>query len=157
MGSIKEVNIKSRTYYCFDDMINITNFNSNLLKIDKKSYKNIDIYYIRNITIKNTGDYESIHSVNSLYFITGGLDEYIEEKNRNKYLIFASADKNKKVLTKYTELLDGIKNMIEKINNKSGEYEKTFMKIKFDSDDNLLLNKILKLHGLTIIVRSVFQ
>ena len=47
--------------------------------------------------------------------------------------------------------------MIEKINNKPGEYEKGFIKIKFDSDDNLLLNKILKLHNLIIIARSVFQ
>ena len=46
MGSIKELNIKNRTYYFFDDMINIKSFDSNLLKIGKKSYKTIDIYYI---------------------------------------------------------------------------------------------------------------
>ena len=46
MGNIKEINIKSRTYYFFDDMINIEDFDQNLLKIDKKSYKNVDIYYI---------------------------------------------------------------------------------------------------------------
>ena len=84
MGSIKEINIKNRTYYFFNDIINIKNFNSDLLKIDKKSYKNIDIYYIRYITMKNIGDYESIHSVNPLYFIIGELDGYIEEKNGNK-------------------------------------------------------------------------
>ena len=63
MGSIKEINIKNRTYYFFNDMINIKKFDSNLLKIDKKSYKNIDIYYIEYVTIKNIGDYENIHSV----------------------------------------------------------------------------------------------
>ena len=47
---------------------------------------------------------------------------------------------------------DGIKNSIEKINNKSGEYGKDFIKIKFNSDDSLPLNKILKLHNITIIV-----
>ena len=52
MGNIKQVNIKNRTYYFFNDMINIKNFDSNLLKIEKKSYKNIDIYYIGYITIK---------------------------------------------------------------------------------------------------------
>ena len=52
MGNIKQVNIKNRTYYSFNDMINIKNFDSNLLKIEKKSYKNIDIYYIGYITIK---------------------------------------------------------------------------------------------------------
>ena len=61
---MKEINIKNRTYHFFNDMINIKNIDSNLLKIDKKSYKNIDIYYIGYITIKNIGNYESIHSVN---------------------------------------------------------------------------------------------
>ena len=92
-----------------------------------------------------------------MYFITGEVDGYIEEKNRNKYLIFASTDKNKEVLTKYTKLLNGIKNLIERVNDKPGEYEKDFMKIKFNSDDNFRLNKILKLHNLSIAVRSVFQ
>ena len=64
MVNIKQINIKNRTYYFFNGMINVENFNPNLLKIDEKSYKNIDIYYIRYITIKYIGDYESIHSVN---------------------------------------------------------------------------------------------
>ena len=64
MGSIKEINIKNQTYYFFQGMINIRNFHSNLLKIDKKSYKYIDIYYIGYITIKKFGDCENIHGVN---------------------------------------------------------------------------------------------
>ena len=84
------------------------------------------------------------------------------KKNGNKYLLSASTDKNKKVLEKYTELWDGIKiqtecNSIEEINGKPGEYGKDFMKIKFNSEHNLLLKKILKLYNLTIVVRSVFQ
>ena len=51
-GNIKQINIKNRTYYFLNDMINIEDFDSRLLKIDKKSFKNIDIYYIGNITIK---------------------------------------------------------------------------------------------------------
>ena len=66
MENIKEINIKYRTYYFFDDMINIKDFDSNLLKIDKKSYKNIDIYYIGYITMKNS-DYVKINIV--LYFV----------------------------------------------------------------------------------------
>ena len=56
-------------------------------------------------------------------------------------------------MTKYTGLWDGIKNLIKKINYKPGEYGK----FNFNSDDNLSLNKILKLHNLTVIVRSVFS
>ena len=73
------------------------------------------------------------------------------------YLTLVSTDKNKEVLTKYIELWDKIENSIEKINNKSGEYGKNFMKIKFNSEDSLPLNKTLKLHNMTIIVRSVFE
>ena len=69
-----------------------------------------------------------------------------------------STNKNKKVLKMYTELWDGIKNAIETINgSKEGEYGKNFMKIKFDPDDNLPLNKTLKLHNMAIIIRSAFK
>ena len=78
-------------------MISIENFNPHLLKIGKKSYKKIDVYYIGYITVRDIGDYESIHSVNPLYFIVGEVDRYIEEKNENKYLAFASINKSKEV------------------------------------------------------------
>ena len=114
MGNIKQINIKNRTYYFFNDIMNIEDSDSNLLKIDWKSYKNIDIYNIGYITRKNISDYENIHSVNPLYLIVGEADGYIEEKNRNKYLIFAFTDENKKVLEKYTDLWDEIKYLINK-------------------------------------------
>ena len=82
MGNIKQINIKNHTYYFFNDMINIQNFNSSLLKIDKKSYKFIDIYYIGYITIKTTSDYESINSVNPLNIIIGEANGYIEKKKK---------------------------------------------------------------------------
>ena len=156
MGSIKEINIKNRTYYFFDDMINIKYFHSILLKIDKKLYKNIDIYHIGYITVKDS-DYVKINSVNPLYLIMNEVDGYFKETNGSKYLTLVSTDKNKEVLTKYTELWDEIKNSIEKINNKSGEYGKDLMKIKFNSDNSFPLNKILKLQNMTVIVRSVFE
>ena len=85
----------------------------------------------------------------------GEVDGYIEESNRNKSLVFASTDKNKEVLTKYTKLLDEIKNLIKRVNDKPGKYDKHFMKIGFKSDNNLPLNKTLKLNMLTVI--SVFE
>ena len=104
MGNIKQINIKNQTYYFFNAIMNIKNFNSNLLKIDKKSYKNIDINYHGYIAIKNINDYENIHSVNPLYLIIGEIDGYIEENNGNKYLIFISTVTSKEVLKKYTKL-----------------------------------------------------
>ena len=97
-------------------MINIEVFDSNLLKVDKKSYKNTGIYNIEYITIKKIDHYEKIYSANSLYLITGEVDGFIEEKNGSQYLVFDSTDENKEVFKKYTELWNEIKNEIETIN-----------------------------------------
>ena len=79
-------------------MINLKNFESNLLKIDKKHYKGINIYYIGYITILKIDECETIFCVNPLYLRINHASGYIEEKNGNKYLIFDSADENKEVL-----------------------------------------------------------
>ena len=84
MGLVKEMNIKNQTYYFFNDMINIKNVHANLLKIDKKSYKDIDIYYIGYITINKFGDYENICSVNSLYLIIHSATGHLKKKNNEK-------------------------------------------------------------------------
>ena len=94
MGKFKQIEIKNRTYYFFKCIINITEFDSNLLEIDKKSNKDIDISYIGYITIKKADDYENIYSVNPLYLITGEVDGHIEDKNGSKYLVFDSTDEN---------------------------------------------------------------
>ena len=86
MGQVKEINIKSQTYYFFEDMISIKNFHSNLLKTDKKSYKDIDIYYIGYITIKKFGDCENTHSVNPVYLIIHSATGYFKEKKMVKIL-----------------------------------------------------------------------
>ena len=89
--------------------------------------------------------------------IIGKTDGHIEESNGNKYLIFSSSDKNKEVLTKCTELLDEMKYLIQTINDsKVVEYGKDFMEIRFEWEDNLPF-RILKLHMLTVIVKSVFE
>ena len=140
-------------------MINFKNFESNLLKIDKKHYKSIDICYIGYITIKKIGDCENIHSVNPLYLLVNHASGYIEEKNGNKYLIFDdSVNENKGLLKKYADVWDGIKNEIKAINGgKENDYGKDYMKIKFNSDDDLPLDKLLKFHAIFIIIRSVFE
>ena len=87
MGNIKEIIIKNQTYYFFNDnMINTKDFDPNLLKIDKKSYKNIDIYYIGYITMKDS-DYVKIKSVNPLYLIISEVFGHIKEKNESKYFL----------------------------------------------------------------------
>ena len=81
---------------------------------------------------------------------------YIEEKGVNKYLIFDSTDENKELLKKYNDVFDGIRSKIKEVSNDEYDYEKDYMKIKFNSDDDLLLNKPLKFHNMTVIITSVF-
>ena len=123
MGKVKQINIKNRTYYLHNDMINIKDFDARLLKIEKNSYKNIGIYNIGYITKKKIDDYQNIYSVNPLYLIvtnaSGYIEEkdlntlylnidhasgYIKEKGVNKYLVFDSTDENKELLKKYNDV-----------------------------------------------------
>ena len=86
------------------------------------------------------------------------IDGFIEEKNGVKYLNISDTDRNSEVLRKYSEVWNGIKDCIEKINDdKSEKYEKDFMKIKFNSDDNIPLNKQLNFLTITVIIRNIFE
>ena len=111
MGETKELNIKNQTYYFFDDMIDIRNFHSNLLKIDKKSHKDIDVYYIGYITIKKFSDCENVHSVNPLYLIIHSVTGHFKEKISEKYLTIDSTQK-------YEEVFSGIRSEIRMIEKK---------------------------------------
>ena len=125
-----------------------------MLSINQISFKSTDnvVYGIDRITTKG------FDGAKSLYPVFINVDAYIEENNEEKYLIFTSTYKNKKVLENYTELWDEIKDHIEIISgNKPINYGKDFMKIKFKSDNNLPLGKILTMPVCLIAVGSVFQ
>ena len=104
-----EVNSKNRTYYFFVDMTDIKNFHSDLLKINKQSHKDIDIYYIGYIAIKKFSDCENIHRVNPLYLIINSATGHFKEKYAEKYLIIDSTEK-------YEEVFSGIRSEIETFN-----------------------------------------
>ena len=105
------MNIKTRTYYFYNDLIDITHFNPKLLKLDKKSSIDINIYYTGYVTEKP--EY-SINSVNPLYLLIDEIDGFIKEKEREKYLNIALTDSNSEVLKKYAEVWSGIKDQIKK-------------------------------------------
>ena len=156
MDTTKQINIKNRTYYFYNDIIDIENFDAGLLKIDKRSCKNINTYNIGYVTKKKIGNCMNINSVNPLYLGIAPVNGYIKEKDANKYLVFDSTDENKELLKNYNDVFNGIRDKIKKINNEC-DYEKDYMKIKFNSDDDLPLNKPLKFHNMTITIRSVFE
>ena len=151
MGQFKEIKMKTRDYYFSDDMINIRNFHSSLLKIDKKWYEDIDIYYIGYFTIKKFSDSENIHSMNPLCLIIHSATGYFKEKNGEKYLILDSTEK-------YDGVFSEIKSEIKTLNGgKKLFYEKNYARIGVNTDDNLPLDKQLKFPTLTIIIRCVLQ
>ena len=140
-------------------MISVKRFYPSFLNISKISFKSIDavIYSIRYITMKSL-DHVNIDSANSIYLVFNNVDEYIEESNGNKYLIFASTDKNKEILKNNTELWNEIDNQIETINGGEPiEYKKYFTKIEFESDNDLRLGKISSTPNMIIFTGCVFQ
>ena len=157
METVQQINTQNRTYCFYNDIIDLEIFHSSLLKIDKKSYKDIDIYNIEYITIKKIGDCKNIYSVNPLYLRVIHANGYIKEINENKYLSFRSVDEIKELLKKYNDVFNGIMVKIEEVSNDECDYEKGYMKIKFNFDDDLPLNKPLNVHNTTVTVRSVFK
>ena len=127
MGKIRQSNIKNRTCYFYNDQINLKDFDARLLKVDKKDYNEIDIYYIGYVTVKKIANCNNINSVNPLYLMIDKMIGHFEEKSGNKYLVLDDTDENKEVSKKYEEVWDGTKKEIETINGgKKNEYGKDF-------------------------------
>ena len=104
MRKTKQINVKNRTYYFYNDQIDWKGFDARLLKIDKKDYNEIDIYYIGYVTIKKIGDYNNINSVNPLYLMINEMIGHFEKKYENNYLVLDDLDENKEVFKKHEEV-----------------------------------------------------
>ena len=129
-----------------------------LLKVDKKDYKLIDIYYIRYVTVRKNANCNIINSVNPLFLMINEMIGYFEEKNENKYLVLDDVDENKEVSKKYEEVWEDVKKETETINGgENVECRKDFKKIRFESKNELPMNKPIKLRLLTIIIRRAFS
>ena len=124
MGRIRQINIKNRTYYFYNDPINLKDFDASLLKVDKKNYKEIYVYYIGYATFKEIAN---CNNINPLYLMIDKMIGHFEEKSGNKYLVLDDVNENKEFSKKYEEAWDGIKKEIETINDgKKAECEKDF-------------------------------
>ena len=116
MGKVKQIKIKNRTYFFYNDQINLKDFDARLLKIDKKDYKEINIYYIGYVTVSKVANCNNINSVNPLYLMIDETIGHFEEKGQNKYLVLDDVDENKQVSKKYEEVWEGVKREFETIN-----------------------------------------
>ena len=99
--AIRQLNIKSKTYYFYNDLINIKNFNNNKLKLDKKNTLGDDVYYIGYITKKPQWD---VFSANPLCLMINRIKGHFEEVDGEKYLIINS--KNGDIMQKYQKVFD---------------------------------------------------
>ena len=113
MGPIKQINIKNRTYY-FYNIIDIKTFDSNNLKLDKKTCKDVVIYNIGYVTIKKIGRDYDVNSVNPLYLRIDNASGYIEKINEDKCLVFNVRDENKVLLKRYDDVFNGIMGKVKK-------------------------------------------
>ena len=147
--AIRQLNIKSKTYYFYNDLINIKNFNNNKLIVDKKGVLGNDVYYIGYITKKPQWH---VFSVNPLYLIINKIKGHFQEVDGDKYLIISS--ENGDIMQKYQEVFDGIKKIIKTTNDYGQpiKYDDNYIKIKVNTDDNIPLNKIIYFPTITLII-----
>ena len=150
--AIRQLNIKGKTYHFYNDLKNIKKFNINKLKLNKKGVLGNDVYYIGYITKKPQWN---VNSVNPLYLIINRIKGHFEEVDGDKYLIINS--ENDDIIQKYQEVFNGTKEIIKKVNdyNQPIKYDDNYMKIKFNTDDNIPLNKIICFPTITIMIRCI--
>ena len=109
------------------------------------------------LQLKKIGSGYDVNSANPLYLLIDNASGYIEEINGDKCLVFGDTDENKKLFERYDDVFNGIMSKIEKLDDDWLEYAKDYTKIKFNSDDNLPLNKPLKFYQMTITIRCVIS
>ena len=152
MGNkFKDINAEKQKYYFFNHIIDIENFNLNNVKIDEKLYKNILFCYNGYVAIKEC---VRIYSVSPFYLLFTCVNGYFEKINGNKYLILVPTNECKEKLKKYEELWITIRDLIRSITKmimiNSFDYDEKYMEIKFNSDDELSLNKTIEIPTITI-------
>ena len=155
MGKIKQINIKDRTYYFYNDIIDLDEFDGSKIKVDKKFFNDIGIYYLGYEYKKKITECNEINSVNPLYLrIKDMKGQFKKGKGDNVWylIIFGDAD----VLRKFANIWKSIRAKIEENTGGIVQYDKNYMRIKFESNDNLPTNNIVNIRLAAIIIKSVF-
>ena len=147
MGEIKQMNIKNQTYYFYNDIINLYEFDGSKIKVDKKHFNDIDIYYLgyEYEYKKKKKECNETNSVNPLCLrIIDMNGQFKKGKGDNAWhlIIFGDAD----VLRKFENIWKIIRAKIEENTGGIVQYDKDYMKIKFKSNDNLPIDNIVNMH-----------
>ena len=153
--AVRKINIKNKTYYFYNDLINILNFESINLKLDKKIWKDIDIYHVAYVDKNKLNDWK-VKSVNPLYLMINKVYCSVGEENGIKYL---KIEKNHcdPVINIWNIVFDSIKVSIKKISNEEVKFNDHFNKMKFISDDALRNEKLIYFPSITVVIRCIFK
>ena len=151
---LKEINIKNRTYYFYNDIINLDEFDESKIKVDKKDFNDIDIYYLGYEHKKKISDCNVINSANPLYLrIVDVKGQFEKGKDDAWYLVISDKDD---VYKKLVDILQSIKNKIIEKTWDALEYGKDYIKIKFERNNIFLTDKDVNIHLATIVLRAIF-
>ena len=154
MGTTKEINIKNRTYYFNNDIINLDEFDESKIKVDKKDVNDIDIYYLGYEYKKKITECNIIKSLNPLHLRIVDIKRQFEKgKDDAWYLVISDKDDFYK---KLVDIFESIKNKITEKTWDALEYDKDYMKIKFESNNIFPTDKSVNIHVVTIIIRAIF-
>ena len=150
----KEINIKNRTYYFYNDIINLDEFDKSKIKVDKKDFNDIDIYYIGYEHKKKISRCNVINSVNPLYLrIINMSGQFEKGKDDAWYLVLSNKDD---VYKKLVDILESIKNKIMEKTWDVVEYVNDYMKIKFESNNIFPTDKDMNIPMATIVIKAIF-
>ena len=154
MGTIKKINIKNRTYYYYNDIIDLDKFDESKIKIDKKDFNDIDIYYLGYEYKQEVTECNVIRGVNPLYLkIVDMKGQFEKGEDDAWYLVISDKDD---VCKRLVDILKSIKNKITEKTWDALEYNKEYMKIKFESNNIFPTDKDVNIHSTTIVIRTIF-
>ena len=161
MPELKQINIKNRTYYFYNDIINLDEFDGSKIKVDKKDFNDIDIYYLGYEHKKKISECDVINSVNPLYLRIADINgQFKKGKDDAWYLIISddgdNDDDDDDVFEKLVDIFENIKNKITEKAWDAVEYHKDYMKIRFEINDILPEGKDMNIHLTTITIRAIF-
>ena len=154
METIEQIDIKNRTYYFYDNIINLDAFDESRIRVDKKDFHGIDIYYLGYEHKKKISECNVINSVNPLYLRIINMNGQFEKgKGDVWHLVISDKDDAYK---KLVDILESIKNKITQKTWDALECDKDYMKIKFESNNIFPTDKDVNIHIATTIIRAIF-
>ena len=152
---MKQINNKNKTYYYYNDIIDLDEFDGSKIKVEKKNFNDIDIYYLGYEYKKKITECNVINSVNPLYLrIIDMKGQFKKCKGDNIWSLIIYGDAY--ALRNFANIWKSTRAKTEENTDDTVQYDKDYIKIKFKSKDDLPIDNIVNMHQVIIIIRSVF-